>query len=239
LDFLNLGKKLLFISLALVTGLFIGLHMLEAHAPDPAIDDPAAPMPYSIPGQGDRSPWQLLMDRLDSLTCKPPGMITQVASSEFRAAMISGVRRGRPFARLWDEDLFLIDARGRVLSNLDSAAPCDLPVISGTEFEVDLKRRQLTGDNAVQTLTLLHKIRDMTPGLAARLSEVQVVEDLGLVVHLDWKAAVPLVFGHGKWERKIKALDAFVIQFESSDLLARSQYIDFRLDGQIIVKRKI
>ena len=233
-DLTNIGKKMLFYGLALSAGLFVNLQLLGKHVTDRKIVDPQQP-PKEVLAV-TRSD---IIDRVRHLQFPigdhVPKKLLSFTVPEVRL-LLKTKQNGTPFAYLAYEELYVLDANGRILGLADSMTVSNLPVITGQNFEVDVDRRRLCGGCVDDVLKLLKLVSKTNSLLYAQISQVNIISDMGVVVYTSWAKGVPIIIGKGKIEEKVTYLDRFYNRFGTHSLIDRTRYLDLRVDGQIILK---
>ncbi|HPG39565.1 MAG TPA: cell division protein FtsQ/DivIB [bacterium] len=232
MDFLALGKKVLFFSMALLTGLFIMQSIIEAHSPQPR--DPELYPAFT--SEETSEPDGTILDKLIP-EHKEIKSLNSVAQGDLQERLDSGKKRGKPVAFLSEKKLYLLDGKANILAPADSAAYCDLPVISGDSLKIDWKRLQVTGEEIEQAMNFIKMTRKDDYLAYANISQIYIHHEIGLIVYTNYANGLPLIVGKGDIEKKIVYLKAFQKQLGNTKLAANARYLDLRLDGQIIVKK--
>lgn len=145
-------------------------------------------------------------------------------------------QKAAPFAVLVYHGLYYITEEGYLIRPVDELSQ-DLPVITGSAYCVDVKKWRFAGDELFDALEFLKKIQRMHPILFAQISELYISTEYGIVAHTSLAQGIPLILGKGEMERKARYLAAFVDRMQGDTLLEDVKYMDFRVDGQIILKK--
>jgi hypothetical protein len=228
MDIVTLGRRFLFFGMALMTGLFIGWRLLQAHAPETRsrhTADDLRPQQISL----EAELMQSIRDNLTDLYWKK-GENFSLSLPEVRQVVKGFRHNGKPFAIIASKELYVADRRGRILAPLDSMASVDRPVITGDDFLIDMKSGRLTGGDMEDALLFLRLV-----DLPCEISELHLGKR-GLVAYLKYGRDLPVILGRGSIERKCEYLEAFFLQLGPSPLARRAKYLDLRIEGQIIVK---
>jgi hypothetical protein len=231
-----LGKKSLFFGGASLIGLSLSLRILEAHSPEQKVL-------YKNLSANDylneRSNTLLeLQGKAHSGNNKDYGVLFPVTSAEAKAIFKKTKHSGKPFAYFSNQKLYGIDEEGRILGLANSLPHLDLPVLTGTAYKMDLKKQRLAGAEFEETVQLLQGMENMSHLLYNQISEIHFDKEIGMIAYLNVSRPMPVIIGIGSCERKVAYLDAFLEHLGSSGLLEQARYLDVRIAGQIIVKKK-
>lgn len=233
MDFLALGKKVLFFSMAMLTGLFIMQTIIEAHSPQ-------VPETVTLASfTSDEEKTEPVREFLEKFIPDNENVVNlkSVSQKELLERLNSEKKKSKPFAFLSEKKLYLIDGKGKIIALADSTEHYDLPVISGDSLKIDWNRLQITGEEIEQALRFIKIIRKDNYLAYTNISQIYIHHSIGLVVYTNYANGLPLVIGKGDIEKKMLYVKAFQKQLGNSKLALNARYLDFRLDGQIIVKK--
>ena len=241
MDFLYLGKKILFFSFALLTGLFITQAIIEAHSPEPGPDltgVQALEEENSVIPEGPTLNERLRENLRDWIgendTEKLP-----LDSDVIRQELTMHFKKGEPVAYVAMGPLYLVNQNGSVLSPADSMAHQDLPIITGDSIKIYASTMRLAGQDVTDALRFIRSVKRYYPSVYGNISEVHIDPAVGLIVMTNYSKGLPLIIGRGDMDEKIRNLNAFVNKLGQSELAAKARYLDFRLKGQIILKKAV
>ena len=235
MNFYQLGKNLLYFTLAVIVGLFIGLRIIEAHSPrqqqqmrmqqagffDKELD---ANIVEKVKSSVSR-----VLDRSDTL-------LFAIKNKDVQTALAQTHRNGKPIALLSFRNGYLIDEKGRVLSPVVGSVP-NVPVITFEDLWIDLSKNQLRGELIEEAIRFLRLLRKENRILYDQISEINLSNRLGMIAYLSTPVYVPFILGRGDVARKVTVLNRFMQEYERKNILDRVKYVDFRIDGQIILKK--
>jgi len=231
----RIGKNILYFSVAIFAGLFISLQILEAHAPEQArIDKISNSGMYE---ERNLNFVQNVKDKIADLFVDSDSMLLSLRNKDVQAALAQCKRKGKPIAILAYNNNFLVDEKGRVLSIVNSSAHFDLPVITGSDIQADIRTCKLYGKllrEALQFLSLLKKYNRIA---YYQVSELHLSPQIGLVVNLGAPYYIPILIGRDSIGRKVLTFSRFMEEYGKVDILSHIKYADFRIDGQIILKK--
>jgi len=237
MNFLSLGKKVLFFSMALLTGLFIMQTIIEAHSPEkPVAYDPA------VFQNNDKDPDKGIFPEKINQYFEPEEKLVafnSLSGLEIQGKLTEINRKGKPFAFLSAKTLYVIDNRGRLLSRADSLSHYDLPVITGDSLKINISTMSLGGGQLDEAINLLKFIKKKNNLLYTNISEVQVHHKIGLILYTNYAKGLPVIFGKGDIERKVTYLNAYHKELGDSELTYKAKYLDIRIEGQIILKKRV
>jgi len=132
---------------------------------------------------------------------------------------------------------YCVDREGMVLPSRPGKH-YDLPVLSG-EFQGGAVAGKYAGGKVIhEGLSFLLTLLAETPSLYPRLSEIVVHGENGIVAYTI-TGGIPVHFGTGPYEHKMKYLLALMRELEKKPSLRESRYIDLRYRRQVIVGRGI
>jgi len=237
MDFLSLGKKVLFFSLALLTGLLIMYAIIEAHSPEkPFITDPTVyQIDKEIKDDG------IIQEKINKFFEPEEEIINfkSLSTMEIQEKLKTLNRKGKPFAFLSGKRLYIIDSRGNILSMADSLSHYDLPVISGDSLKINFLTMRLRGSQFGDAIKLIKLVKKTNIVIYMNISEVYIHNKIGLILYTNYAKGLPVIFGKGELERKVAYLNAYHRELGDSELTYNAKYLDFRLDGQIILKKRV
>jgi len=224
------GKKILFLSFALLVGLMIAQRIFIQHLPEP----------QKVDG----------LSRADLLTASnqlvaPEGK--NIVSFQKRAIHLdelsqnlnkARLRKGKPAAIISSDGLYFVDHHGYLVKPPDTAAKYDLPVVAGINIKVDSSKLKIISKSVYEALNLIEIIRKANFVIYNQLSEIGLMDSLGLVLYLSGPTPLTAVFGKGEFNSKVAYLATIIETLGQSDLLAKAAYLDFRHHGQVIVKKR-
>ncbi len=148
-------------------------------------------------------------------------------------------RKGKPFAFLSTRQLYIIDGRGKVLSLADSSSHYDLPVISGDSLKINFTTMTIRGNEFEEAIKLLKLLKKNNGLMYTNVSQVQIHDRIGLILYTNYAKGLPVIFGKGDLERKVAYLNAYHKEFGDSELSYKTKYLDIRIEGQIILKKRV
>ncbi|NOY59954.1 MAG: cell division protein FtsQ [Calditrichaeota bacterium] len=231
MDLLKLGRHFLFFGLALTTALLITLQILELHSPGTK-----SLVPFSLHYKvGNNHLVQSIRQAFAREVVEPVPLSNPVMQQAL--AHLSG--SGRPFAYLSFHKLYVINSSGKILGLADSVAHKDMPLITADEFLVNPDNFKVTGEAFAEGLDIIKSVSKLNPIIRAQLSEVNINKDLGPLLYMDWARGVPVIFGNGSIKRKLAYLDAFYKKWGASNLVNQTKCVDLRVEGKIILKKRV
>ena len=231
----RLGKKVLFVSFAITCALFISWRLLKATTPE---DNPIAIETkfHDLDKENESFFKSGLFLTAKGLLIKPEKPVA-LQDSVVKASLTKLNGSGKPVAYLLCDELYVIDKSCKVLGLADSMQFMDLPVISVEKPLITKSSFQFACKEIEQAVDLIKYIEKVNPLLAARLSEVNIDDSLGLVTFFDWAKGIYVVFGRGDVGNKIKNLESFYQELGRSNLIHITKSLDLRYDGRIILKK--
>ena len=237
MDFLSIGKKVLFFSLALLTGLLIMYAIIEAHSPEkPFINDPTVyQMDKEINDDG------IIKEKFTRFFESDDEIVNfrSLSTMEIQEKLKTLNRKGKPFAFLSGKRLYIIDNRGNILSMADSISHYDLPIISGDSLKINFSILRMSGLQFDEAIKLIKLVKKTNLVIYTNISEVYIHNKIGLILYTNYAKGLPVIFGKGELERKVAYLNAYHKKLGDSELTFNAKYLDFRLDGQIILKKRV
>ncbi len=240
MDFMFLGKKVLFFSLALLTGLFITQAIIEAHSPEPESFDDVVLIENNMETVEDKeSVNTLIRSSIQEWVGETEDNMVSINSPIISTVLESRNEKGTPFAYVSANRIFIVDHKGKLLAPADSLGFHDLPIISGDSLKIYSSTFRLAGDGVSDALNLIKNAQKQGTIVYSNLSEINIQPKLGLVVYSNISKGLPLIVGSGSIEKKIRNLRTFIQEFGDSKLLTQTRYLDLRLDGQIILKKRV
>lgn len=231
------GKMLLFLSFALVAGLFISQRMLEAHDTDEAvlsIDQMATQNALQYVDENE------LRDKLEEKIRRADEereMLT-LGSRECKLFLQGGGKKGTPVALLAAGRICGVDRRGNIISLPKEESVPDLPVVTGPGLRFNTKTKRLDGFLFHQAMELIEEVDDRGKALSQKLSEVHCDPELGLVAYFAQNGMMPVLLGQDDLAAKARNLDLFFDQLGPSTLMGKIRCLDARMASQIVVKKK-
>ena len=231
---LTIGKKTFFFSLAVLTGLLVTEAILLAHS-----IDSSTPAKHTLNLLIDIKTRARLVEKIQNkLFSIPEGKaeLVSISSSDIRQKLNELNRGGVPAAYLMaSRQLFVIDARGRVLSAADSLRHYDLPLISGKKLRICKNTLRLGGPHIQEALETL-EIAKSNSVFYPQVSEICIQDKVGILLYLNWKGGLPVILGSGSVRNKMTNLIAYFSQLRGTQVFVAAEYLDLRFAGQIIVK---
>ena len=231
------GKVMLFLSFALVAGLFISQRMLEAHDTDEPV--------LSIDQLAEQNALQYvdgdeLREKLEEKIRRADQEKELIAlnSREGKLFIQGSGRKGHPVALLAAGKICGIDARGHILALEEGKPVPDLPVITGPGLRFNSKSNRLDGYFFNQAMELIDEVDNRSDLLSRQLSEVYCDPELGLVAYFSQTGMLPVLLGQDDLKAKARNLDLFFSELGPSTLMGQIRCLDARLASQIIVKKK-
>ncbi len=237
MNFLSLGKKVLFFSMALLTGLLIMYAIIEAHSPEmPVVYDPSV---FQI--EDENTDTGLIQEKINKYF-EPEEKLVELknlSTLEIQEKLKELNRKSKPFAYLSAKTLYIIDSRGNILSPADSLSHHDLPVISGDSLKINFSTMSLRGNEFNEAINLLKLLKKNNSLMYTNVSEVQIHDKIGLILYTNYAQGLPVIFGKGNLERKVAYLNAYHKELGDSELTYKAKYLDIRIEGQIILKKRV
>jgi len=234
---LQYSKVMLFLSFAVVAGLFISQQLLEAHdseEPVLSIDQMATQNALQYVDKDELR--EKLEDKIRRADAEK-SMLT-LGSRECKLFLQAQGKKGRPVALLAAGHIRGIDDRGNVLTLQEDAPIPNLPVITGPGLRFNPKTRQLDGFLFHQAMDLISQVNDRSSLLGQKLSEVHCDPELGLVAYFSQTGMLPVLLGQDDLKAKARNLDVFFAQLGPSTLMGNIRCLDARMASQIVVKKK-
>lgn len=147
------------------------------------------------------------------------------------------VKEARPIAVVFDgEQRYALDLEGTILAGLDDELLFDLPVITGTKVLQTINGQLSFSDGYEQIYGCLSELAQNHLYLFQQISEVQFHSESGIILYMIHNS-VPVVLGKYNFSDKLENLQ-FAYPKLTVDLNSKTdQYIDLRLDSQIIVRQ--
>jgi hypothetical protein len=229
----HVGFKVLYVSYALIVSLVVWIKINNHLNPDNMFHWDELPLVSFFMQKGETIDdfFQTDYSTRDSKALEIP------LSVDLMKDMLSHMHpKASPFARLAYHGLYIIDEQGYLVRAVDESS-LDLPVITGSTYQIDVKKWRFAGDDMSDALEFLKRIQRTHPLLYAQISELYISTDNGIIVQTSLAQGMPLILGKGGMERKARYLTAFVDRMEDTSLLDNIRYMDFRIEGQIILKR--
>lgn len=143
----------------------------------------------------------------------------------------------KPLALVNAGKLCVINRDGDIIRSEPLLSDYDLPVLTGQQFVVDDKKGKIVGGNVSQCLYFLTTVCDFNFPLYNQISEVKMDDKLGMIAYLK-KSCLPVIIGNEYMNRKVAYLSAVLPELESKNLLDLALYLDIRLNGQVILKKR-
>jgi len=231
------GKVMLFLSFALVAGLFISQQMLEAHdTEEPVLSIDQMAEQYALQyDDGDE-----LREKLEEKIRRADQEKEMLAlnSREGKLFIQGSSRKGRPVALLAAGKICGLDSRGHIITLKQGEPVPDLPVITGPGLRFNSKTNRLDGFFFHHAMELIDEVESRSDLLGRQLSEVYCDPELGLVAYFSQTGMLPVLLGQDDLEAKARNLDLFFSQLGASTLMGQIRCLDARLASQIIVKKK-
>jgi hypothetical protein len=229
---LSLGKRVLFVSMAISFALFIGYHLLLARSnegTEVSLDEMATQAAQNQDWDLDGEP--------DLTDDESSSSLIWLTSSLARVAFREPRERGDIFAYLSMGRLYGIDEQGRIIALTSEREHQDAPLLSGDGLKVDLKNKRLAGKDFLEAVQFLTELENENPAVQRRISEVCISRKSGIILFFNWTDMIPIIVGHGLINQKVKSVDVFFDQLTNSGLLDNTRYLDVRLGDRIILKR--
>ncbi|MBN2356895.1 cell division protein FtsQ [candidate division KSB1 bacterium] len=146
--------------------------------------------------------------------------------------------KGEVFAFIAAGNLFPVNEKGEILSADATVAELGAPVLTGSGIKLNPKTKCIDGSLFSETVCFIRSLTKENGLLRHQLSEVHCDPSLGLVVYLSHTGTLPIILGRGKMEEKGRKLNILFNRMGSSVLLSSARYLDARLNGQLVVKKK-
>jgi len=147
--------------------------------------------------------------------------------------VLISVTEHEPRALVQLDYFYYVNAAGEVFKLLDSGDRLDYPIITGID-------RQYLLDHAVEGQAWLRQALALADALAgrklfnlARVSEIRIDLEEGLIVHTQ-QYGVPVLFGHDDFAAKLDRLERIYAELEPR--LTALHYIDLNVADRVIVK---
>ncbi len=232
MNFMSLGKRILFVTLAVSFALFIGYHLLQARSNEETVvsldemaTQAAENQDWDLDGEPDYN------QEADAGSLVP--LQSQLARVIFREPRTSG----DVIAYLSMGRLYGVDDQGRIIALSADEKHQDAPLLSGDGLQVDVKKKRISGRDFQEAVTLLQELEGENPTLQKRISEICLSRSSGLICYYNWADMIPIIIGRGAIKQKAKSLDVFFDQLANTALLDNTRYLDARLGDRIVLKR--
>ncbi|MBN1482054.1 cell division protein FtsQ [candidate division KSB1 bacterium] len=225
------GRLAAVLSSIVLSALVFNLWVLKATASEPKMRR-AEPHPNMGAFEEEKTLWlqKLYNSIVQSGTATaaiPASEISDLAPSNF----------GKPVAYVNIDKLYLITKTGKIMGAADSCEFYDLPVISSDSFLLEKNGRRLIDQGTKNALHLLGELEN-NDALKSFVSEIKI-EDKNLIVYMNLGKVIPVLFGEGGWEQKIKNFVSYQKQLGASELTKKALYLDLRVENHIIVKKNV
>ncbi len=225
----RLGKKALPLLLSLMIGLFLGLRILEAHSPEKPIAERKTD--YQA-----LNTWNEIRSQLEAINPKVNERVLPLSSPHASRLLQGRNVSGKAVANVVVRGkIYRIDDQGVILGTSGPYSHADVPIVTGQEFQVHYETLKLDHPLVDDLLTLLQTLYKTEPFLMVKVSEIHLDRRLGLVAYVDSGHILPIVLGEGSMKRKVRYLNA-LSQHYSLDAIESDQFVDLRLNGQIVIK---
>jgi hypothetical protein len=231
------GKVLLFLSFALVAGLFISQRMLEAHDKEEAVLSIDQMATQNALQYVDEDELRVKLEEKIRRADDERAMLT-LNSRECRLFLQGGGKKGTPAALLAAGKIVGVDRRGNIIALPQDESVPNLPVITGPGLRFNTSTKRLDGFLFRQAMELIEEVDDRGSALSQKLSEVHCDPELGLVAYFSQNGMMPVLLGQDDLAAKARNLDLFFAQLGPSTLMGRIRCLDARVANQIIVKKK-
>lgn len=229
----QVGTKVLFMSYAVVLAVFIWQKMTNHLNPENAFRWEDVPLVGVLMDKG----WAITDVFNTDYSFDDEKVLEIPLSIDLMKDMVSNMHpKASPFALLIYRGLYYIDEKGYLVCPADDLS-LDLPVITGSAFQIDVEKWRFAGDDMRDVLEFLRRIQRMNPVFFSQISEAHISAEFGIIVHTSLVQGIPLILGKGAMERKARYITAFIDQMEDSILLDNVKYMDLRMEGQIILKK--
>ncbi len=231
MDLMRIGKKILFILMAITAGLTVGLKFLQAHSPqnsDTAVlnSDPQSP----------RIHWNTFLQRVNLISSDDNPVLVPASLPEVQQYISKSQRSGVALATISYNQVYRVDKNGWITSQSGSLDV--LPVITASELYFDLKSRAFAGADLELALQFLQMIKETDAALYYQISEIHIDSRVGLVLFCS-AGLVPVIIGRNNIYRKAMVIHSLWRQLGSTELLSEAKYLDTRYKGQIVLKKAL
>jgi hypothetical protein len=232
MNFMSLGKRILFVTLAVSFALFIGFHLLQARSNEETV----VSLDEMATQAAENQDWDLDGEpdfEQESTAGSLVRLNSQLARSVFREPRTSG----DIVAYLSMGRLYGVDEKGRIIALSADQEHQDAPLLSGDGLQVDVKKKCISGRDFQEAMAFLRELEDENPTLQKRISEICISRKSGLICYYNWADMIPIIIGRGAIKQKAKSLDVFFDQLANTSLLDNTRYLDARLGDRIVLKR--
>jgi cell division protein FtsQ len=158
-------------------------------------------------------------------------------SRSFPSTLRIEVTERRPLALVASGELFAVDDRGVLLPIQNTQLLTDLPLITGLPVSSADLGKPLRGIGATGLIQTLQILRSRQPNLAARISELRWLEEVGVVATLVG-SGTQIVLGDRDFDARLDRLALVLRYLDLRDRLADFRYLDTRFAGQVIGKQR-
>jgi hypothetical protein len=230
----SISHTALFITLALLAGLFGWLRWLEPYAPG------------TFPNGHDIPLICILLEQTDAIASlfaspsrphREDEILIPLSENLMTDVLAHTHPKSEPLAVITLDKLYYIDREGYLIGPADAFVQKDLPVITGKDFKVDVDKWRFGGDVMRDGLEFLKRLQKSNSLVYALISELNMTQQSGVIAYTSISNGVPLVLGKGQMERKVNYLNALLDGMGNTTLLDNARYLDFRIEGQIILKK--
>ncbi|MBN1540873.1 hypothetical protein JW992_01925 [candidate division KSB1 bacterium] len=231
MDYLVYGKKIVLVLAAMVIGLVLGLELLEAHVPRQSGVSTltSARLIEAFSSHHHTETLDLEKRRELELPSLP------ISTPEVQKWLALNTDAEPEWIVYTDGQLYALGKDGRLLGRIDSLQTVRTPLISGSGFRVEVKSRRLVHSALADLYEFAFRCNQADPRVLSFISEIQLDPQLGLVATVNH---LPAILGTGAMDRKVDYLRALLQPGKASPYLSQAAYLDFRLNGQVVLKKR-
>ena len=128
---------------------------------------------------------------------------------------------------------YWLDGRGRLLNN--DRKHTDAPIITFEDVSVNTNKYAIDDETVLSALKFLAIAEKEYAPLYYRISQIDIDDKLGPIVYLE-QNALPIIVGQGHEKRKVAYVATILTYLDSNRDFGDIQYLDARLEGQIVAK---
>ena len=235
MDLFPFLKKSLTVLLAMLSGLFLGLQLLEAHSPSAVSSEKA-----------DTEIIDVVKTQISSVS----GWLTAIASNDkhntvpldspqAKFLLPEENKPGKALAIVVSESYYYVDKNCNIVGKSDSLFAINLPLITGKGFEFDIDKGKISHTDIHDAVTFVDLIRQKNQLLFYSLSELHLDNKVGIIAYMNESKVLPMIIGRDDIERKLDYCIAFFTDEKTRQLVFNAKFIDLRVNGQILLKKNV
>jgi len=136
-------------------------------------------------------------------------------------------------ACVYIDSLYLVNGQGKL--EIVDTEKIDVPVLSNDNFIYE--NHVLIDENSRKALDFIATLQTYHQ-LWPLISQVRVNEK-SMIAYFNFGETIPVIFGRDDWHGRINNLLSYIQQCGTSELIAKTLFLDLRVEDRIIVKKRV